>query len=258
LNFSPSTDSSQQTDGGTSYPDWAMLDLFTVPASLQPVASPMPGPVHFTWGGATSGRLNANLPVLPFSSVSRLVPLQSLFKGIQVSNSYDDAGAPVVATVDEAELAAAVQEYLTQLDRPLMMPAEICNVPEVASWLYEGVPAGARSRNDLVRQILGNLTTRSNTFSIWAAGQVIRKIRRNTQYGIWEDGDLVAGESRMQIVVERVLDDGADGVPGNSQDPGADGIVGTPDDPVDTLYHPAMVYPLPYKFRIISIREVNN
>jgi hypothetical protein len=30
-----STDPSQQTAGGSSYPDWAMLDLFTTPADLQ-------------------------------------------------------------------------------------------------------------------------------------------------------------------------------------------------------------------------------
>jgi hypothetical protein len=60
------------------------------------------------------------------------------------------------------------------------------------------------------------------------------------------------------VLIERRLDFGADGIAGNSQNPGADGVVGTPDDPVDSVYHPAMTYPLPYKYRVISAREVTN
>ncbi|XHR29476.1 MAG: hypothetical protein ACFUZC_02730 [Chthoniobacteraceae bacterium] len=240
LNFAPSSDASQKTAGGTSYPDWAMLDLFTVPASLQPMAASLPTPIHWTWGGATSGRLNANTVPLPFSSVSRLTPLQSILKGISVSTSYDAAGDPVFSTVDESAISAAVNQYVSTLGRPLMMPSEICNVPEVAAYLYQGVASEARSRNDLVRQIVGNFTTCSNTFSIWTIGQVIKKAPRNTKYGIYETGDAVIGESRKQILVERILDYGPDGVPGTGDDP-------------SMSYHS-----LPYKFRVIEVREVTN
>lgn len=240
LNFAPSTDASQKTAGGKSYPDWAMLDLFTVPASLQPVAPSLPDPIRLTWGGATSGRLNANTVPLPFSSVSRLIPLQSMLKGISVSSSYDAAGNPVPTTIDEGAIAAAVNQYSSSLGRPLMMPAEICNVPEVAAYLYHDVAPEARSRNDLVRQIVGNLTTCSNTFSIWTIGQVIKKAPRNTNYGSYETGDTIIGESRMQLLVERVLDYGPDGVPGTADDP-------------SMSYHA-----LPYKFRVIEARDVTN
>jgi hypothetical protein len=139
-----------------------------------------------------------------------------------------------------------------------MLPGEICNVPEVANSLYAGGTASSKSRNDLVRQIVGNLSTRSNTFSIWAIGQVIKKAAGNTDYGAFQTGDAIAGESKWNVLIERRLDFGADGIPGNSQNPGADGVVGTPDDPVDPVYHPAMTYPLPYKYRVISAREVTN
>jgi hypothetical protein len=66
------------------------------------------------------------------------------------------------------------------------------------------------------------------------------------------------GESKLKVVVERVLNYGVDGVPGNAQAPGPDGIVGTPDDPVDPIYNPAMTYPLPYKYRVVSVREIVN
>ena len=257
LNFSPSTDASQQTVGGTSYPDWAMLDLFTTPATFQPLASPLPDAIQLTWGGATAGQINPNSAILPFDSIARRTPLESVFKGVQVSASYDAAGNPVSSSVDESALAEAIRTYVTGLGRPLMLPGEICNVPEVANFLYAG-SASSKSRNDLVRQVVGNLATRSNTFSIWAIGQVIKKAAGNTDYGAFQTGDAVAGESKWNVLVERGLDFGADGVPGNSQNPGADGAVGTPDDPVDPVYHPAMAYPLRYKYRVISAREVTN
>jgi len=258
LNFSPSTDASQQTRGGASYPDWAMLDLFNAPAVFQPLASPLPDPVLLTWGGATAGRINPNSRILPFDSVVRRTPLESVFKGVQVSTSYDAAGNPVSTSVDEAALAAAINAYLAGLGRPLMLPGEICNVPEVAAYLYAGGNSTAESRNDLVRQVVGNLSTRSNTFSIWAIGQVIKKAADNTDNGVFQAGDTIVGESKWNVLIERRLDFGADGIPGNSQNPGADGVVGTPDDPIDPVYHPAMTYPLPYKYRVISAREVTN
>ena len=259
LNFSPSTDASQRTRGGASYPDWAMLDLFTTPAVFQPLGSPLPAAVPLTWGGATAGRINPNSRILPFDSVVRRTPLESVFKGVQVSTSYDAAGNPVVSTsADETALASAINTYLAGLGRPFMLPGEICNVPEVANSLYAGGTASSKSRNDLVRQIVGNLSTRSNTFSIWAIGQVIKKAAGNTDYGAFQTGDAIAGESKWNVLIERRLDFGADGIPGNSQNPGADGVVGTPDDPVDPVYHPAMTYPLPYKYRVISAREVTN
>ena len=258
LNFAPSTDASQQTAGGTSYPDWAMLDLFTTPAVFQALASTPPNAIQFTWGGATAGRINPNVTILPFSSVSRLAPLKSALKGVQVSTSYDAAGNAITTTVDEAALATAINTYLAGLGRPFMLPGEICNVPEVANYLYSGGNPGAKSRNDLVRQIAGNLTTRSNTFSIWAIGQVIKKAAGNTDYGVFQTGDTIVGESKWNVLLERRLDFGADGIPGNSQNPGPDGVVGTPDDPIDPVYHPAMTYPLPYNYRVISAREVTN
>ena len=258
LNFSPSTDASQQTSGGSSYPDWAMLDLFTTPAIFQPLGFPLPNAISLAWGGATLGRINPNNAILPFSSLSRATPLESVLKGVQVSTSYDSTGAPVKSTVNETALAAAIKTYVDGIGRPLMMPAEICNVPEVSNFVFAGGNAFAKSRNDLVRQVVGNLTTRSNTFSIWTIGQVIKKAAGNTNYGVFETGDSIIGESKWNVLVERHLDYGTDGTPGNSHDPGPDGVVGTPDDPVDAVYNPAMTYPLPYKYRVISAREITN
>jgi len=264
LNFSPASSSSQKTIGGVAYPDWAMLDLFTVPASLQPLAdgTSVPSLINLTAGGATVGRLNPNIPVLPSGTFSRIVPLESFLKGQQASTNVTDN--PTTNTVDEVELAQAINSYLSSLGRPLMFPGEICNVPKVAAYLYQNQGSTnqdstlARSRNDLVRGIVGNLTTRSNTFTVWVAGQAIKKKLANSHYDQVESGDAILGESRMEFVIERYIDLGADGVPGNAGPggAGADGVVGTPDDVVDAIYNPSMTYPLPYKYRVISARQI--
>lgn len=256
LNFASSNNPSQQTDGGESYPDWAMLDLFTVPAALQPLGSPAPPYLELTSGGATAGRINPNPPIIASGTVSRLLPMAAILKNNEVYIEERESPSPTV--IDGEGVSSAIQSYLTSLGRPLMLPGEIANVPEVSQFLYQGVDATARSRNDLVRQIVGNLTTRSNTFTVWAVGQTVKKRSGNQAFGTVEATDTVTGESRMQFVIERYLDLGIDGVPGNSNNPGLDGVVGTPDDPVDPQYHPSMTYPLPYKYRVIFAKQVSN
>lgn len=264
LNFSPSSSASQETDGGSSYPDWALLDLFTVPAALQPLTGGEP--VNLTWGGATAGRINPNSVLYPFG-IQRATPIKALVKGLQVSTSYDLGGNPVFATIDDGAasiIATGVCNYVSNLGRPLMLPGEICNVPEIADYLYTGVAASAISRNDLVRQIVGNLSTRSNTFMVWAIGESIQKKPGNTNYGEFEPGDVVLGKNRTQYLVERYMDPGADGVYGNASNPGPDGIVGTPDDPtrnssgIALPEHPIFNYPIPHKFKISSISQIDD
>jgi hypothetical protein len=63
----------------------------------------------------------------------------------------------------------------------------------------------------------------------------------------------VQAEKRYRFTVERYLDLGVDGVPGNANSPGPDNVVGTLDDPVDPVYNPANPK---YKYRIINAQEI--
>ena len=94
------------------------------------------------------------------------------------------------------------------------------------------------TRNDLVRQVVGALTTQGNVFSVWTVGQAVKKKPANAQYGEFEAGDNVLAEVRLRFIVERYLDPGADNVYGNTDNAGPDGIIGTYDDPVDSSNHP--------------------
>ena len=82
-------------------------------------------------------------------------------------------------------------ENYVRTNGPLRMPAEICNVPDIADLRATNNP----TRNDLVRQIVGTLTTQDNVFSVWTVGQTIQKKRGNAQYGEFEPGRQRPGRS---------------------------------------------------------------
>jgi len=271
LALTPASDAGQMTAKGR-YPDWAMLDLFTVPflPQLAYVDGFAATPKRkLTYGGATEGKLNINNPGIPYpfskpvagvsqSPPPRTAPLEALFRNLRLSTTYTGA-SPVYTTIDATGAAAfrqAVQAYVA--DGPLALPGQLAEVPGMNDYTYAGVPEKARSRNDLIRQVVGATTTQSNVFSIWVVAQTVRKKTTNTGYGAFESGDAVTGETRRRYVVERFIDLGKDGVPGNAKNPGPDNIIGTEDDPIDPIYHPAMTFPLPYRWRIVSVEEFSS
>jgi hypothetical protein len=252
LNYAPSQNQ-------TNYPDWALLDLLYVPSTLIPYGGrynpstnvPMDNNastnlVFFgTYGGATAGRINPNGAVIyttnvdnPQASVSRTLPLQAVIYGI-IANG---------ANVPADTIAGAIEAYI-RANGPLRIPAQICNVPTIATWTAPINP----TRNDLVRQIVGNLTTQDNVFSVWTVGQAIQKRPGNNQFDDFEAGDKILAEVRLHFIVERYLDPGADGVYGNSVEPGTDTVAGTFDDPMNVTNHP---FQPRYLYRVVASEEV--
>ena len=281
--MAPSTQASQATDGGTSYPDWAMLDLFSVPFLPQKPYVTGSSPFRrLTYGGATIGRMNINNPEVPYpfsvttTGVTQTPPmrnaLKSLFQGLMPSNSYDASNEPVYTTIDaagSATLAQAISDYQAA-NGPFFMAGQIANVPAVASYLYKGPPVtgleavhpGSVSRNDIVRDTIGAITTRSNVYSVWVVAQTIKKRTTNTGYGTFESGDKVTSEVRRHYLVERFLETGKDGVPGNAVTPSvanmqnAYSLAKPNGDDVNATYHPALTYPLPYRWRVIAVDTI--
>ena len=252
-----------------------------------------------TCGGATSGRINPNGSVVyttnanvPTPGISRVAPLEALLHNLVVnqtqqspyvttygnvdslgSNDFHFPALSAGTPVDPVAVSTAITNYLTGTGNtygpggnpaPLRMPAEICNIPAIANYVS---PVNAY-RNDLVRQIVGNLTTQSNTFSIWVEAQSITKSSINlvndaatpANYGLYEStatgasaNDQITGTVRYHFIVERDLDSGIDGVYGNVASPGPDLIVGTLDDAANTTLNP----PHPdYYYKIIYAEEI--
>jgi hypothetical protein len=250
LNYAEAGDTTQRS----GVPDWALLDLFQIP-----VINPAGG----TSGGSTIGRINPNSPtsLFPWTDVSRTAPLAAVFQGLRVNQTLDQttgafSGGTEIDAATAIDIAEGIGDYLTTLGRPFMMAAEIANVPEIQDVSRSIGPLNGSAvsvMNDLVRQAVGNLSTTTSVFSIWVVGQSVRKRPGNTNFGAFEAGDVVLAESRRRIVVERFLDLGLDGLPGNLNTPGPDNLVGTWDDPVDANLHPANPQ---YKYRIIHVEEI--
>ena len=279
LSFAPSYEALDPSDalvgqqttrsGSQSYPDWAMLDLFYIPSTLAPFgstynpASATPGAdpnllYYGTFGGATAGKINPNGAVIYTTNVNvaqtnllRRLPLEAVLNGLMVNQTLTGSGTNVTFTngtlVSATNIARAIENYILT-NQPLRMPAEICNVPDIADLRATNNP----TRNDLVRQVVGALTTQGNVFSVWTVGQAVQKKPGNANFGDFEPGDNVLAEVRLRLIVERYLDPGADGVYGNSTVPGPDGVAGTYDDPAD-VNHP---FQPGYKYRVIASEEI--
>ena len=282
LSFAPSYEDQDASDpligqqttrsGSQSYPDWAMLDLFYIPSTLAPFGStyhPATGNpstntavtnlLYFgTFGGATAGKINPNGAVIyttnanvAQANVSRTLPLQALVNGVIVNQTLTGSGTNATfnngSIAPATSIAQAIESYI-RANQPLRMPAEICNVPDIAVLRAPNNP----TRNDLVRQVVGALTTQGNVFAVWTVGQAVQKKPGNPDFGAFELGDNVLAEVRLRLIVERYLDPGADGVYGNSGAPGPDGIAGTYDDPADAN-HP---FQPAYQYRVIASEEI--
>jgi len=272
VSLTPASSPGQATLKGR-YPDWAMLDLFTVPFLPQlpfRVGETATPKRRLTAGGATEGKININNPAVPypFSQTlsqaerdqfpKRTAPVEALFHNLRINQGYDATDEPRYATLSDSQvnaLVSAIQDRVTA-GGPFVLPGQVADLSEVDAYTYKGVAAEAQSRNDLLRQVIGATTTQSNVFSIWVVARSVKKKASNTNYGEFEAGDLVTAEVRRRYVVERFIDLGVDGVPGNANNPGPDGVIGTDDDPVDPKYHPAMKPPFPYLWRIVSMEEI--
>ena len=251
--------------------------------------------MYGTYGGATSGRINPNGSVVyttnmnyPTPGITRTVPLQALLHGLVYNQTQTSPYLTTYGTADslgtndfhypyltsgtavnQATIAADIANYLSTntygvsgAPAPLREPAEICNIPTIAAASASANTTG--TRNDLARQIIGNLTTQSNTFSIWVEAQSITKSAVNlakdaltpANYGLYETNDQITSTVRYHFIVERDLDPGADGVYGNTALPGVDGIVGTLDDPLSgspNFLNPASPA---YFYKIIYAEEI--
>jgi hypothetical protein len=148
---------------------------------------------------STAGTINLNSKPFPdneyFEAPQRTRPLKAVFTNLR-------SDAEVESLVD------AINQY--QQDKRFMYTGDLAEVT--------GYAAGSTQfeQEDLLRNMIGCLTTKSNTFGVWGVGQVVKKIRQNEDYGTFEEGDLVRGEKRFYALIERYIWPGIDGVPGNA------------------------------------------
>lgn len=190
--------------GDTSPPDHLFMDLMgsTYPMQREQwrINSVLPDEFStLSFMHSTAGTINLNTKPFPdneyFNAPQRTRPLEAVFTGIRSDS-------------DVRSLVSAINQY--QADKRFMYTGELAEVPgyEVGETQFD--------KEDLLRNMIGCLTTQSNTFGVWGVGQVVKKVRQNEKYGEFEDGDVVRGEKRFYALIERYIWPGIDGVPGNA------------------------------------------
>jgi hypothetical protein len=99
-------------------------------------------------------------------------------------------------------------------------PGEVCEIAGVAD---NG--ASDWEKEQIVRNIISNLTTKSNVFAVWGVAQTVKKNPANgaSNPGTFESkaagaraDDIITGEKRFEAVVERYVWPGTDAAAGNA------------------------------------------
>jgi uncharacterized protein (TIGR02600 family) len=249
LLFCPYPASDQAHPGLASPPDYLMLDRFWMP-----VVEPYGISTRF----ATSGKINLNDQIAPFTYLHRNTALHALLHNLRIpaispiyASSYKSMPPPgglatpgaVWRTLDENATIAQIESRFASGDAYLT-EGEICSVPLVPQNLNGVTPelfwtsrsgAGYLTGDNLrelpYAQIYSRLTTRSNSYTVHILAQVLQKLNDRTSPAVWREGiDHVVGDWRGSYEIERYLDPNATA--------------------------PAAGQPLgPYKFRIVSERR---
>lgn len=180
----------QPTTGSTitQVPDWALMDLFTVPADVSTAAAALLSP-H----GTGAGRININSAVKPFN-IDRAAPLEALLLNARNSTTNPTAilsaseAKTIAANIRNSTLAGQRFGYADGFDSP----GEIVEI--------KGIADKGEDSEELVRSISNLITTRSNVFGVYTVGQSIKQTPSGNL--------LITGEQRQHAIVERYLTTG--------------------------------------------------
>jgi hypothetical protein len=180
---------------GTAVPDWALMDVFTVPYVTPTNATSVFRPN----GTSVGGRVNLNAQVTPFTnSFSRVNPLTALFlnsgtNSLNLANTMGLADAQTLAQNIakgplNGTLAANGKNY--SLNNAYFSPGQIVEM--------QGVADRGEQSEEFVRQITSQMTVRSNTFTVYSIGQAIKQTTA---------GQLtITSQRRLEALVERYTD----------------------------------------------------
>jgi uncharacterized protein (TIGR02600 family) len=218
----------QAAHKGMSAPrDHLLLDLFWMPVA-EPYAISEPF--------STAGKVNLNYQIQPFTYITRNTALRSVLASERVArvrrsdaNVYKTRPATGSGLTSDARRAINLDETggtLRQFRERFqnggifLSPTEICDVflvPEGETWTSDSAAlsewygdnfalVGDNTRERPYANLLGRLTTKSNTFTVHYTVQALKKVP-GSQPGTWTEGkDKVLGTLRGSTMIERYLD----------------------------------------------------
>jgi hypothetical protein len=173
-------------------PDWAFMDLFTVPVEVPVLAKGVFSPHDTT----TAGRINMNAQTQPFGDpvlfsmpLERKLPLVALLAGVPKN------GSGTLLKTEEAETIAsniyfrkrATEGKVYGHEDSYDAPGEVVEI--------EGVADKGEESEAIVRGIANLICARGSVFNVYTVGQSLKQTR---------NGQLqVTAEQRQQTLIER-------------------------------------------------------
>ncbi len=170
-------------------PDWAFMDLFTVPVNVPAAGEPIFAP-HKT---ATGGRVNMNAKPEPFA-LDRILPLAAVFQ--DAAKDSRDPAKTVSASEAKSIAHAIYARTLASKGKVYGYAGGYDSPGEIVE--ISGVADGGEASEELVRQVANLVTSRGNVFSIYTVGQALKQTPNGRL--------IVTAEQRQQAVVERYHD----------------------------------------------------
>ncbi len=184
---------------------------------------------------STSGKVNMNYQVAPFTYIERTTGLRAALKAtMAMAIPTADANKYKAASGGTYRFHVNLDETLKQFDehfrenKPFVSASEICDqelVPQGQT--LAGMPAfwsqrlltGDNSRETGYGHIYPLLTTKSNTYTVHVKVQTLKKVKGTPADEFVHGRDLSTGEFRGAFVIERYLDPNAASF--DETDPGA-------------------------------------
>ncbi len=175
-----------KSDGTATLPDWALLDLFTVPPDTSFYAHPT--------SASDGGKVNLNATVLPFVSgtsgahLTRSIPIEAVLQG-SGSAALSATSATVFSrsiTSHSLSTANSTNPGCSYGLSHYIMPGQIAEI--------QGIADTGEASEKLLCDIVDHFTVRSGVFTIISVGQSIHQLPSGTIQ--------VLGERRERRVVE--------------------------------------------------------
>lgn len=183
----------------TEVPDWALMDLFTVPSVVPEAAETLFAP----YGTAVAGRVNLNATAAELSHLQHRAALTAAL--LNARKSTIDLSAKLSAT-EAAAIAEAIANR-TLADRRIVNARTLLEGKQYGYAMgfdspgevveIKGIADGGEESEELVRSISNLLTTRSNVFSVYSIGQSIKQTPTGRL--------IITGEQRQHSMIERYL-----------------------------------------------------
>jgi hypothetical protein len=177
-------------DPAGTVPDWALLDLFTVPVETT-LAESARG-MLYPGANAVGGRVNLNASVEPFGAV-REDPLRAVL----LNSPKSTVNATRVSAPEAGDLVANLRGKVLSAGTPpgkdYGLGTGYISSGQVVE--IEGIADEGEGSEEVLRDLIGLTTPRGNVFTVYAVGQALKQA---------PNGRLViTAESRKQVMLER-------------------------------------------------------